>query len=193
MIPGTNHSARQMFLGNILLVGCCVFYLLWWVLAFKPAGAVKGMKSGWLLIPAFLLGIGAVVMIIKGANSADTARSFFSARGILLAAVISYVVLLLVTIAAFHRQVTTELLLIVGWTALVFFESNALYGMGITGRSSTICLFVIAIIAAVISMICYVLYYGLGDRAGYIDGMIPLILAAVYMAVLSVFIARAGS
>ncbi len=192
MIFGTNNSARQMLLGNLLLVGCCVFYLLWWILAFKPTGAVKGMKSGWLLIPAFLLGIAAVVMIIKGANGADTAQSFFSARAVLLSAIISYAALLLVTMAVFHRQVTTELLLIVGWTALVFLESNALYGLGISGRSSTICLFAVSVIAAALCMICYILYYGLEGRVGYIDGMIPLILAAVYMAALSVLIARAG-
>ncbi len=193
MVFDTSHVARQMLWGNLLLAGCCVFYLLWWIFAFKPTGAIKGMKSGWLLIPAFLLGIAAVVMISKGANGADTAQSFFSARAVLLTAVISYVVLLLVTIAAFHRQVTTELLLIVGWTALAFLESNALYGMEIISRNGAIGLFVVAVLAAVLSMICYVLYYGLGDRAGYIDGMIPLILVAVYMTVLSVLIARAGS
>ncbi len=134
-----------------------------------------------------------MVMIIKGTNGADTARSLFSARAVLLTAVISYVVLLLVTIAAFHRQVTTELFLIVGWTALVFLESNALYGMGVITRNGASGLFAMAILAAALSIICYVLYYGLGDQAGYIDGMIPLILAAVYMAVLSVLIARAGS
>lgn len=46
---------------------------------------------------------------------------------------------------------------------------------------------------AILSLICYVLYYGLDSRAGYVDGMIPLILAAAYMMVLAAFIARAGS
>ncbi len=192
MTFGTSNPTRQMLLGNILLIGCCIFYLLWWILAFKPTGAVKGMKSGWLLIPAFLFGIAAVVLIIKGANDADTNRSFFSGRALLLSAVITYVVLLLVTMAVFHRQVTTELLLIVSWAALMFLESNALYGVGIFSGNVTIGMLLSAVIAAVVSMICYVLYYELGDRAGYIDGMIPLILAAVYMAVPTVLIACAG-
>ncbi len=192
MVFETSHAARQMFRGNLLLVGCCVFYLLWWVFAFRPTGAIKGLKSGWLLIPASLLGIAAVVMILKGANGVDTAQSFFSARAILLIAVISYAVLLLATRIAFHRQVTTELLLIVGWTALAFLESNALYGIGVITRNGALGLFTAAVLAAALSMVCYVLYYGLGDRAGYIDGMIPLILAAVCMTALSVLIARAG-
>ncbi len=193
MTFGTNNPTRQMFSGNILLICCCAFYLLWWILAFKPTGAVKGMKSGWLLIPAFIFGLAAVIMIIKGANGADTSRSFFSGRTVLLSAVITYAVLLLATMAAFHRQVTTELLLIVGWTALAFLECNALYGMEIFDRDGAICLFAAAVAVAVASMICYMLYYGLGDRAGYIDGMIPLILAAVYMAAPTVLIACAGS
>ncbi len=193
MIFETSHAARQMFWGNLLLTGCCVFYLLWWILAFKPTDAIKGLRSGWLLIPALLLGIAALVMIIKGANGANTIRSFFSAKAILLSAVFIYIALLLVTQLAFHRQVTTELLLIVGWTALAFLESNALYGMEIISRNGALCLFALAVLAAALSMICYVLYYGLEGRAGYIDGMIPLILVAVYMAVLSVLIARAVS
>ncbi len=182
-----------MLWGNLLLIGCCAFYLFWWAIAFKPTGAIKGLKSGWLLIPAFLLGIAAVIMITKGANGADTAQSFFTARTVLLAAVISYVVLLLVTQIVFHRQVTTELLLIVGWTALAFLESNALYGMGVITLNGALGLFAVAVIAAVLSMICYVLYYGLGARTGYIDGMIPLILVAAYMAVMAVLIVRAGN
>ena len=68
MIFETSNSARQMFWGNLLMVGCCAFYLLWWIVAFRPTDAIKGLKSGWLLIPAFLLGIAAVAMIIRGAN-----------------------------------------------------------------------------------------------------------------------------
>ncbi len=41
-----------MLWGNGLLMACCGFYLLWWILALKPAGAIKGMRSVWLLIPA---------------------------------------------------------------------------------------------------------------------------------------------
>ena len=54
--------------GNILLVVCCAFYLAWWLIAFKPEGAVKGMKSGWLLIPAAAAGILAVYKTVKGVS-----------------------------------------------------------------------------------------------------------------------------
>lgn len=193
MIFETGSPACKMFWGNILLAGCCAFYLLWWILAYRPTGAVKGMKSGWLLIPAFILGVAAVVMIIRGAGGEHTGASLFTAGTVLLASAVSYFVLLFVTWFAFHRQVTTELLLIVSWTALAILESNALYGLGIVSRSVAYGLFAAAAASAVLSLICYVLYYGLDSRAGYVDGMIPLLLAAAYMMVLTAFIARAGS
>lgn len=193
MIFETGSPLCKLFWGNILLTGCCVFYLLWWLLAFKPVGAVKGMRSGWLLIPAFILGVAAVVMIIRGANGANAASSFFTAGNVLLAGLAAYIVLFLVTWLVFHRQVTTELFLIVGWAALIFLEINTLYGLGIVTRSGAIVLFAAAVIAAALSMICYVLYYDLDARAGYLDGMVPLVLAAVYMAVLAVLIARNGA
>lgn len=187
---GAIHEAGGLFWGDLLLVGCCVFYLLWWVLAFKPTGAVKGMRSGWLLIPAFLLGCAAVILIARGIGLANGADSFFSTGTVLLAGVLSYIVLLAVTWFAFHRQVTTELFLIVGWAVLVFLEVNALYGLGIVPRNGAVILFAAAVIVALVSMVCYVLYYGLDDRAGYVDGMIPLLLAGAFMAVLAVLIAR---
>ncbi len=193
MIFEANHPASQMLWGNLLLVACCVFYLLWWVLAFKPTGAIKGFKSGWLLIPAVILGIAAVVLIIKGSTSLPTVRSFFSPGVVLVAAIAAYIALLAVTQIAFHRQVTTELFLIVGWTALVLLEGNALYGAEIITQNSALILFAAATLIALLSMVCYLLYYGLGTWAGYVDGMIPLLLVAIYMALLSIVIAHGGS
>ncbi len=189
---GAIHEMGGLFWGDVLLVGCCVFYLLWWALAFKPTGAVKGMRSGWLLIPAFLLGCAAVVLIARGTGAANGVDSFFSTGTVLLAGVVSYIVLLAVTCFAFHRQVTTELFLIVGWAVLVFLEVNALYGLRIVSGNGAVILFAAAVIVALVSMVCYVLYYGLDDRAGYADGMIPLLLAGAFMAVLAALIARAG-
>ncbi len=189
-VHGAGGPARQMFWGDILLVGCCVFYLLWWILAFRPTGAVKGMRSGWLLIPAFLLGCASAVLIVRGAVGGNGANRFFSAGTVLLAGVVSYAALLLLTRFALHRQVTTELFLIVGWTVLTALEVNALYGLGAVARSGAAVLLAAAVMAALVSMVCYVLYYGLDDRAGYVDGMIPLLLAGAFMAVLAALIAR---
>ncbi len=180
----------QLFWGNVLVAGCGVFYLLWWVLAFRPVGAITGMKSGWLLIPAFILGFAGVILIIRGSMQAKLSRSFFSGGAVLAVAAVTYAVLLVVTSAAFHRQVTTELFLIVGWTALVFLEVNTLYGLEAFGTGAAAVLFAAAAVSAVVSMVCYVLYYDLSDKTGYVDGMIPLILATVFMVILAVLSVR---
>ncbi len=181
----TETAFKQMLWGNGLLAVCCGFYLLWWILAFKPAGAVKGMRSGWLLLPAFAFGLAAVYLILRGAASIQPTQTFFPGMSLLIGAVAVYFILLAVTAFGLKRQVTTELLLIVGWAALVFAEVNALYGFGRFSGEAAAGFFVVTGVCAVVSLICYILFYSLDSRAGYIDGMIPLLLAAVVMIVLT--------
>lgn len=183
-------AARQILWGNVLLIGCAAFYLLWWALAFKPSAPVKGIASGWLLIPAVFLGIAAVVMIITGGRGAGSPRAALSGRALLLGGVAAYVALLLVTRLIFHRQVTSELFLITGWAVLALFEVASLYSLGALSRGSFAAFTAAAPAAALISLVCYILYYRLGPRSGYVDGMVPLILAALYSGALLVFAGR---
>lgn len=185
-IQSFNFSDKQIFRSNILLIICCAFYLAWWVLAFKPVGAVKGMKTGWLLIPAFAAGLASIILAVKGIQSASARATLFPNGLILWGSIAAYLILLAVTVLFFKRQVTTELLLIVGWAALALSEINVLYG---TGRFSHGVAAVFAVVigaAALISLVCYVLYYNLGDRAGYFDGMVPLLLVVLVMGSISV-------
>lgn len=181
----TETAFKQMLWGNGLLAICCGFYLLWWILAFKPSGAIKGMRSGWLLIPAFAFGLAAVYLILRGASSIQPARTFFPGMSLLIGTIAAYLILLAVTALGLKRQVTTELLLIVGWAALVAAEVNALYGIGRFSHAVAVGFFMIAGVCAVASLICYVLFYGLDSKAGYIDGMVPLLLAATVMILLT--------
>ena len=177
--------AKQIFRSNILLIVCCAFYLAWWLLAFRPAGAVKGMKTGWLLIPAFAAGIAAVVLAVQGIRSAPIEAALFPGGLLLWGGVAAYFILLAVTGLLFQRQVTTELFLIVGWAVLALSEINTLYGVGRFSRGMAVPFAVVIVAAALISLVCYVLYYNLGDRAGYFDGMIPLLLVALVTAGIS--------
>ena len=77
--------------------------------------------------------------------------------------------------------------MIVGWGMLALAEINALFGYGLFSRVRSVGFIVIMCAAVVISLVCYVLYYRLDRRAGYVDGMIPLILAALTMAGISYF------
>ncbi|MCD7709034.1 MAG: hypothetical protein LUI02_04075 [Clostridiales bacterium] len=183
---------RQMLTGNLSMILCCAFYLAWWIIAFKPVGAIKGMKSGWLLFPAFVFGIAGIAMIILGNSKADSENVLFPGMAALIIGIVAYVVLLAATYFILKRQVTTELLLIVGWTVLMFVEMNALFAQGHFSKLPTIILLAITLVAAVVSLVCYLLYYNLGGVAGYVDGMIPLIIVAVMMAVVTVAVV-AGS
>ncbi len=181
-------QTRQMLTGNLLLVGCCVFYLAWWLIAFRPEGAIKGMKSGWLLIPAFLFGLAAVMQIVRG-SSVDGQAALLSRTGVVVGGVVAYVALLAASSIILKRQVTTELFLIVGWTVLMFLEVNGLFALGRYSKPAAITVLVIAVAAAVVSFVCYLLYYNLDSVKGYVDGMIPLLLVAVMMAAVTVSVA----
>ncbi len=164
------------------MVVCFLFYLLWWIFAFKPEKAVKGLASGWLLIPAFVFGAAAITELVSGIRNIETGKLFFPNKNILICGIAVYFVLLTVTGILLKRMVTTELLLIVGWTTLAFSEVNTLYGTGSFSRNTALAFFLVILLTSVLSLICYMLYYNMGALTGYIDGMIPLILVSLVMA-----------
>ncbi len=177
---------KQIFESNILLIICCVFYLAWWLLAFKPVGAIKGIKTGWLLIPAFVAGLISILLAVKGMQSAPVSKTLFPGGALLWGGVATYIILLVATQLLFHRQVTTELFLIVGWAVLALSEINTLYGINRFSHGSVVLFTVIIGVAALISLVCYVLYYSLESRAGYFDGMVPLVMVALVMGGISI-------
>ena len=182
-------SSKEILWGNILLIICCAFYLVWWLLAFKPAGAVRGMRTGWLLIPAFAAGMAAIIFTGRGILSASVKVKAFPGGWLLLGGVAAYIILFAITRMLLKRPVTTELFLIVGWAVLALSEINALYGTGRFSHGLAVAFAVVVVAAALISLVCYVLYYNLGNTSGYIDGMIPLLMVALVMSGLSVALA----
>lgn len=188
-INNFDFPAKQIFRSNILLIICCIFYLVWWLLAFSPVGAIKSMKTGWLLIPAFATGVFAIYLAIKGilsASSASNCVTLFPSGLLLWGGIALYFILMAVTFILFKRPVTTELLLIVGWAVMALSEINALYGIGLFSHKLAISFVVVVGIAMLVSLVCYILYYNLDEYAGYYDGMVPLLMTALVMAGISV-------
>lgn len=183
-------SARQIFLGNLLLIVCCVFYLAWWLLAFKPMNPIKGFKTGWLLLPAFAAGLAGVIFAIRGQGLSAVYPGLFPHGVLLWGGIAAYVLLMAVTGLALHRPVTTELFLIIGWAMLALAEVSALYGCGSYTHAVAIAFVVICMIGTIISLVCYVLYYNLSAVAGYIDGMMPLLMATLVMAGMNLMLMR---
>ncbi len=182
-------AARQIFTGNILLILCCACYLLWWLIAFRPSGHLDTVNTRWILIPAFALGLSSIFVTLYGIRKGDIRHILIPKDWILWGGIGAYVVLLLVTYLFFKRPVTTELLLIVGWAMLALGEINALYGMEIFSRRTAVIFCGVTAAGVLASLVCYVLYYRLGNTAGYIDGIIPLILAAAVFGGLAAAIA----
>lgn len=184
----TGFPKGQFIQGNILLFACCVFYLAWWLTAFKPEGAVKGMKSGWLLLPAAVTGILAVVKIVTGIGRINMDSAAVSSAQICLIGIIAYAVLLTFTWLLMKRPATTELLLIVGWTTMVTAEVNALYTAHAFGQGQAAALLTASVVMALVSLVCYLVYYRLDAVKGYYDGMVPLVIVAVMTGIMLIVI-----
>ena len=170
--------------GNIKLVLCFAFYLAWWVIGFNTKHPIRGIKSGWLLIPAAVLGVLALVDISRGISLTEG-----PVPGVALIAggVATYAVLLGVTTGLLHRPVTTELIIIVLWATVMLLEINTLVGLGTITVALGWALAALCLVGTAGSLVCYQLFYGLDARAAFIDGTIPLLLACAMTGLVTVF------
>jgi len=182
-------QGKQIFIGNILFIVCCAFYLAWWLLAFNPSGAINGARTGWLLIPATITGLLGVILAVRGILAEKLTGQLLGGMYILWGGIALYFVLMAVTVLLLKRPATTELILIVGWGMLALAEINTLFGIGRFSHGLAAGFLVVIGAAVAVSLVCYVLYYHLDTVAGYIDGMIPLLLSALIMAGISGFMA----
>ncbi len=175
---------KRIILGQMLLIVCCIFYMIWWYRCYRPGEAVNRVSdaNGILLLCTAAFGIAGVVLSLTNVPAITPPK--IDSTWILTAGIVAYIVLHIVTRFAFHRIVTTELILIVGWTMLeiaVISKLNA--AGGLSGRGFTAMCIVIAI-AFIISIILYVAYYRMEDMKAFYAAMVPLITAAVSMGIL---------
>jgi hypothetical protein len=176
----------QIFAGNLLLLICSIFYLVWWVVCFGPnaSGKAAGGSTGVIyLTGAFISGIAAIVLMSGGINTLSKDSKSVPVWLILLGGTVLFVAMLLITTAVYHRPTTSELIIIHIWAVLELSAIVVLYGTGRFGLGRTVLLVTLAGIAFAAGVICYVLYYRLKGTAGYWDGMAPLIIDASVMAV----------
>ena len=176
----------QIFAGNLMLFICSLFYLVWWVVCFGPnaSGKAAGGSTGVVyLTGAFISGIAAIVLMSGGINTLSKDAKSVPVWLILLCGIVLFAVMLLVTTAFYHRPVTSELIIIHIWAVLQLSAVAVLYGTGRFGLGRTVLLVTLTGIAFVVGVICYILYYRLEGKAGYWDGMAPLLVDASVMAV----------
>jgi len=193
-LSGHSAEAKLILTGNIWIIVCCVFYLMWWLLAFKPEGAVTGMRTDWLLLPALAAGAFGVLMALRGIwkISPEPGSQLFPGGAILIGGIAAYAILLVVTLVILKRPVTTELFLIVGWGMLALSAVNALFAEGSFPHGISIVFVIIVFAIIVVSLILYALYFRMEGASGYIGGMIPLLLVITVTVVISFCIVFSG-
>ena len=178
---------KELLYGNRSMIACVLCYLSWWIITFKPPAPKGSLIGSVFLIGAFIFGLGGIFIIVHAITriSLDPVTELFiPMRVIPIIGIISYVLLLAITSKLLHRQVTSELFIIIGWTVLELCFVNAMYRCGISGKEAVIVLFAGIIAVAVLSIICYLLYYKLEYVKGYYDGMIPLVLVGIMVAII---------
>ena len=185
------NPVKVLLTGNWIMALCGVFYLAWWVVVFRPPKP-RNSPVGWALLAlAFLAGIAGFYLMGRTlAEPLPNARPGVPGLRIVLAGAVAYAVLLAGTTLIFHRQVTSELLIIVAWTVLELCAVNFLYRCGALSPSGTLSLACLILSAAASSLVCYLLYYCLPYTPGFIAGCVPLALAVVTIALVNLAAGR---
>ena len=177
-------ASGKILAGNLLFAACCCVYLIWWSVAFRPGyTAAMSIKVSLFIVTA-ILGVAGLVMIIQGCAAAHSPVRYLLIIGVGAAV---YIIMLLLTNFLMHRQVTTELMLIVFWVCMEICACGALCGEGAFGSKAFALLIMIVVAASAAGMICYLKYYDLEPMTAFYDGMVPLILFALVMIGISVF------
>lgn len=142
----------------------------------------SGVGTVLLLITA-AFGMTGIAIDVTAMIQSDTEGGFIPGIAILIAGITVYILLLFGTKIFLHRVVTTELILIVGWTMLEVAVANSAFGYGVFKGSDVLVFLTIVALAAVSSLVLYLMYYTVKQATGYIFGMIPLITEAITMGV----------
>lgn len=180
------NAAQKILTGQLLLILCCIVYLIWWSVSFRPGESVNrigGFRGILLLITAACGMVGAILTIL-GINGVPADAEKWSGMLICGAGIVVYIALALITGLGMKRPITTELVLIVGWTAMELCAVNALNGAERLADGRMPVMTVVIAAAFAISMVLYILYYRMEAWKAFYLAMVPLITEGVSMAVL---------
>lgn len=179
----------NIFMGNLLMLLTIGFYIAWWVVLFRPDRSEPSPHGTFLIVIALVSGLASVVFLTFGISSQPWNGKDFPGAYFLLGALGAYFILLGVTKGFFQRPVTSELLLIVLWSALEWSVTTALKMGDRLSSGGALTLTILVGLAACIGLVCYVLFYRLDGAPRFWDGLIPLIVdGAVVAAFLGVLV-----
>ena len=103
---------RNILTGQWLFVACCMAYLVWWCVAFRPGYSAPALLKTVPFALTALFGIAGLSFVIMGCQGAkdaagDGVAGAISNIHIIGACAAAYVILLIVTNVVMHRQVTS--------------------------------------------------------------------------------------
>ena len=167
---------NRILLGQILLVVCCVVYLIWWSISFRPGQEVSrtGGFRGVLLLLTAVSGLAGVFLSVMGLNEIPKGTEKLNAFVICLAGLVLYFGAMFVTTRFFSRPVTTELVLITGFLVLELCTVNALNAAGRLSDGRFAVMLAVNAAAFAAGMILYVLYYRVEAWRAFYLAMVPL-------------------
>ena len=182
----------KIMTGQGLLILCCIFYLIWWYRGFRPGITVNrvGGSNGLLLLITAALGIAGMAMSLMPVPEILPPK--ISSTLIITGGIAAYIGLLLLTRFVFQRIVTTELILIVGWTMLELTVISKLNAAGFLSDQGFWFMCFVIVAAFIISMILYVAYYRMEEMKAFYAAMVPLVTEALSMAVLMICLVISG-
>ena len=179
---------KRILLGQILLIICCILYLVWWYRGYRPGISVSriGGVNGALLFATAAFGVAGLICSLTRVQARIEYK--ISPMLIVIGGIALYFALMLITRFAFQRIVTTELFLIVGWIMLEMTVINRLYAAEILTNGKFLIMCAVIALAFVVSIILYAAYYRMEETRAFYAAMVPLITEAAAMAVLTVVI-----
>lgn len=182
-----NNGYIRTITGQVLLVICCIFYILWWRISYRPGTEVNRMGglNGVLLLITALSGVSGLFLSVYGENTLPALNNpklngFYT----VICGIAVYVILIFITQTAFHRPVTTELFLITGWLILEMTVISALNAAEKLSDFRFRLIFCIITAAFIISIVLYILYYKMKPMKAFYAAMVPLITEGITMLVL---------
>ena len=176
--------------GHAVMVMCCLFYTAWWYVAFRPVTeeSILAGRAGLLFL--LTLGSGVVgVLLIGHAIRMVPETDALTSKTLCLIGIVVYLTLLGITVWGFHRQATSELLLIVVWTIMEAASIHAVCQSGYLDGQSAVIPAAIVAVATLIALVAYLLYYRVDVWTAFYCGMVPLLADAIAMVLMIGYVA----
>lgn len=187
MIYDTSAAAGTLKKGLFVLSVCCGSYILFWLNGYQPEKAFRRSQplSILLFILTFALGAIGLYFTINGMNQFKPKQTPVSGTFIIIAAVIVYIVTAWITLRFFNRPITTELLLITLWTALIVQILNVSTAQNLLSHTEMIISIILLILVFVLCIVLYVVYYQMDPWPAYWAAAMPLLAIGVYCSFLA--------